>query len=171
MNKMISNKEALLITLLGLSGAANAADGTINFTGEILTQGCTITSTNPLNVDLGKITFPENVNGGEESAGRKFTISLNCPTSLSGITFSGRSDSTFPDFFAVTGGADGVAVRLYKSDNITPISNGTSVTTGVFSNFSGSNIYEANLFAKYVTTKNTITPGQANAVVNFNVEY
>lgn len=171
MDRMIRNKEALLITLLGLSGAANAADGTVFFTGEILTQGCTITSTTPLEVDLGKITFPENVNVGEMSSGRQFSIRLNCPTSLSGITFSGRSDSTLTDFFAVNGGADGVAVGIYKSDNISQIRNGVSETTGIFTNNSGSKIYTATLFAKYIATKDVITPGSANASVNFNVEY
>ncbi|MBP1038841.1 type 1 fimbrial protein [Serratia fonticola] len=173
MNKMISNKEALLITLLGLSGAANAADGTINFTGEILTQGCTIGSTNPLNVDLGNITFPENnPDVGKESSGRQFSINLiNCPSSLSGITFSGAADSTFPDTFAVNGGADGVAIRLYKSDYVTRVRNGVSETTGIFSNSGGSSDNIVTLFAKYVTTKSQINPGPANATVNFNLEY
>ncbi|WP_245167731.1 fimbrial protein, partial [Enterobacter genomosp. S] len=76
-------RNVLVATVVtGISFAAQAADGKVNFTGNILDTACTVsTGTATQTVDLGQIPRSSFSAKGDVAAATRFTIVLdNCPT-------------------------------------------------------------------------------------------
>lgn len=102
------------------AGSAMAADGTINFTGSITDQTCTVDSgSQNLNVNLGKVAQTA-LNGaaGMKAAPTRFTLSLSdCPDTVTGanVKFDGTSDGVNQNLLALdngTGIATGVGIEI-----------------------------------------------------------
>lgn len=184
MKKFVVARLAILAAAGALSQSAFAADGTINFTGEIVDAPCSI-SANSQNmvVPLGKVsrtTFDGSTAGtavpGKKATPAKFKIDLlGCGASAKGaiVTFSGTADSDDATSLRVAnagqvsvGAASGVAIEIGDSA-------GTKIPLGSASGeyVLGLGDNSLNFQAAYVATKTTVTPGPANSVAQFTVAY
>ena len=176
MNKKAAFINAAVLATMGVvSQGALAADGTINFTGSIVDQPCSISpNSQNLQVPLGNVTRTT-LDGavGKKSTPAKFTINLlGCGATAKNaqITFSGPADNdnlkVNPGTAASTSLATGVAVELEDS-------NGAKIALGAASaNYAltiGDNALQFQ--AAYVATGSKVTSGIANAMAYFTVSY
>lgn len=104
-------------------GAAHAVDGTINFTGTVTADTCTIDindQTNPT-LNLGTVNTTDLAAAGDTGPATNFTLNLTaCPSTVTAanVTFSGNADSAMNSAFAneaVDGAAGNVGVQLFDS--------------------------------------------------------
>ncbi|MBX8997489.1 type 1 fimbrial protein [Klebsiella aerogenes] len=168
-----------LLTTMGISTAALADDGKINFTGNIIETGCEVNSSiaSPLTVKLGDVAKTPFTAAGDTAANTKFTLVLtNCPETLEGkpvvVKYDGTPDATNNDYLQLTdygndGVAKGVAIQLLNGT-------GTALPLGVESdskNVSAASDTEIDFFARYIATSSTVAAGTANGTVNFTLAY
>ena len=154
-------------------GAANAFDGTINFTGTITGASCNVTADGgtATPVDLGTVSSKALSTIGETASRAPLQIVLcACPAALTSavVKFDGKSDAADNTLLALTtGGATGVAVGLYEEDGNTKIPLGSdSISKPLVADAET----EFNFVAKYVAT-GPVVEGAANAVAQFTVVY
>ena len=176
------NKVALglfIATTVGCSASAFAetnGEGQINFTGEIIDSACQVVNglSNPLDVQLGKVSKTVFTGAGSTSTLTKFDIKLtNCPETVTSaaINFGGTPDADnnatlalTPDTDAATGvaiqlmDASGQPVTLYTPSKQYPLASGTEVNDLEFG-------------ARYIQTQAAVTAGSANSVSTFTVIY
>ena len=175
MQKKLAIQLAAVAVAGVLSQGAFAADGTINFTGEITSSPCSITAGNQnVAVPLGKVsaTTFDGATAGTATAGKAaplnaFNINLTgCSAAATGgtVTFNGTADTDDTTLVRVTGGAAGVALQI-TDDGGTKISNGTASKSYTLKQ--GDNTFKFQ--AGYVATKTTVTAGVANAVAQFTL--
>ncbi|WP_394521342.1 fimbrial protein [Pantoea sp. SGAir0184] len=157
-----------LITLLVAS--AQAADGTLNFTGTVTDKTCNITTTGDVTMaNLSHVQFP-----GKGSVSQPAEFKITLAACAAGVnTVSVRFDGTPADgdnsiIALTTSGetATGVGVQIREKDG-TPIpllSDSKPVTVT-------SNAAEATFDAVYISTADSVGPGNANATATFNVFY
>lgn len=160
----------------------HAADGTINFTGQIIDAGCNAfvngSGSNTGNVDMGKVLktafkgVGSTVDGAASTTG--FTIEMNeCPSTVSSVTFKydGQNVNGDDQILALTeGGATGVGIQLYdKSRNIIQLAKASAPY--VISNTGTGSTNVLPFYAKYIQTHATVSTGPANAVATFTVNY
>ncbi|AKA22414.1 fimbrial protein [Pseudomonas chlororaphis] len=125
-----------------VSTSAMAADGTINFTGEIIAASCTVkpgnggTSTGgtagkqTINVELGKVSSDSLGTIGNVSSGKSINLDLDCGTTGKDLTTvkltfdpanGSGLDTANNSLLKITGPegktATGVAIGLYDSNN------------------------------------------------------
>lgn len=162
-----------------LSQGAFAADGTINFTGEIVDTPCSLApSSQNLTVPLGKVARTS-LDGavGKKSTPAKFTINLvGCGATAKGatVTFAGTADATKSDLLSLSGSgvvgpvarADGVAVEIDDSAG-TKIPLGSASASYALA--AGDNALQFQ--AAYVSTKPTVSVGPGNANAQFTIAY
>lgn len=174
MRKIVS--ATVIATALCCSVSAWAADGQINFTGEIIDSACQVVNgiSSPLDVSLGKVAKSAFTGSGSTTTTTRFDIQLkDCPETITSaaITFGGSADSTNANVLAVTpgtGAAAGVGIQLldktenplslYTSSADYPLQSGTTTNDLVFG-------------ARYIQTGSSVTAGPANAVSTFTVVY
>ncbi|MBO2675583.1 fimbrial protein [Shewanella algae] len=153
---------------------AFAADGTINFTGEITSAACTVDAASAnQNVALGTVNSSVFSGVGVVAAPTKFDITLtNCDAAVTSVnvSFDGPADSNNSQLLALDGAstAAGVGIALYEDDATTLIplatkSKSHSLNTGADTTIS--------YVAKYMATASSVTAGSANASTNFTVSY
>ncbi|MGU3414165.1 fimbrial protein [Enterobacteriaceae bacterium C34A] len=169
-------KLALITTLLSVSvfQAAHAADGVINFTGNITDAACVVdTSALAQPVDLGNVSVTAFSGGtGTTAAAKRFNIVLkSCPASVTSasVRFDGVTNTQNPNILALSASqtASNVGVALYEQDNATPIAIGmTSNNVALEEDVDNTLTY----FAKYMST-GTVGPGTANSSTAFTVVY
>ncbi|CAN7641362.1 fimbrial protein [Variovorax paradoxus] len=183
MQKTVFVKFAALAVAGVLSQAAFAADGTINFTGEIVDTPCSISpNSQNLTVPLGKVT--RNAFGGTagtavigtKATPARFTIDLlGCGATAKGatVTFSGTADLDDATNLRLAnagqvgvGSASGVAIELGDSAG-TKIALGSPSADYILGLGDNSLKFQA----AYVATKTAVTVGPANAVAQFTVAY
>lgn len=172
------NKKIIVLAILAgsaFTGVAQAADGTIKFTGSISDTTCTVTpTTQNQNVILGTVSSSAFAAIGDTAAPTKFSIDLeNCPATVTAasVKFDGPIDADDSNLLALTtasGQATGVAVGIYEQDAATLIPIATDSASKPLSS-TGVNTY--NFIAKYVATKAAVTQGPANAATNFTIAY
>jgi len=114
-------KTLLALTLMLLMTDA-VADTDLNFRGTLITEPCTLTEqSEDQSVDFGDIASSTFLSHNR-STPRSFEIKLsNCDLTVGtsvAVTFSGETDDTQPDTFAVTGGAAGVAIALETKEGV-----------------------------------------------------
>lgn len=110
--------------LLGTGmGIAHASDGTINFTGTVTADTCTVSvndQTNPT-LNLGTVNTADLAAAGQTGPATNFTLNLtSCPSTFTGasVTFSGNADSSSGVFKNEAGSdtaAANVGVELYDA--------------------------------------------------------
>lgn len=184
MQKTVFVKFAALAVAGVLSQAAFAADGTINFTGEIVDAPCSISpNSQNLTVPLGKVsrTVFDGATAGTAVVGKKatparFTIDLlGCGATAKGatVTFSGTADLDNATALRLAnagqvgvGSASGVAIELGDSAG-TKIPLGSPSADYVLGLGDNSLKFQA----AYVATKTAVTTGPANSVAQFTVAY
>ena len=156
--------------------AAADGEGQINFTGEIIDSACQVVNeiSNPLNVQLGKISKTVFTGAGSTGTLTKFDIQLkDCPETVTSaaINFGGTPDADNHSTLALTPDADtatGVAIQLvdasaqpvslYSPTRQYPLASGTAVNNLEFG-------------ARYIQTQTAVTAGLANSVSTFTVIY
>ncbi|EML0566229.1 hypothetical protein SR70_06575 [Klebsiella aerogenes] len=153
--------------------SASAYDGQLNFTGEITDQVCSV-ATDGNNIDLGKISNKAFNGVGDYAGNSRFSIKLSdCPDSIKSVKvkFDGNPDNGNPEIIALTKGkksATGLGVQ------ITDIDSGVvslGVPTRDFNIKPGSTVNQLDFSARYISTAQDITPGQANATASFTITY
>lgn len=176
------NKIALglfIAATVGCSASAFAAadgEGQINFTGEIIDSACQVVNavSNPLNVQLGKISKTVFTGAGSTSTLTKFDIQLkDCPETVTSaaINFGGTPDADNNSTLALTPDADaatGVAIQLVDS-SAQPV--GLYSPTRQYPLASGSTVNNLEFGARYIQTQTAVTAGPANSVSTFTVIY
>ncbi|WP_411750951.1 fimbrial protein [Serratia sp. (in: enterobacteria)] len=167
---------AAIATASILSAAsAFAADGQVNFNGEIIDAACTVVNSvsNPLDVTLGKVAKTAFTGAGSTAAATKFTLQLkDCPETVTSATvkFDGTSvtgDNSVLALTTETGVATGVGIQLSDASNaVLPLYTASTayplVSTGV---------NNLDFVARYIATSATVTAGPANSVASFTVNY
>lgn len=165
---------ALMLAAGFCTATANAADGTINFTGTITDQTCTVDSgSQNLNVPLGNVAQAA-LNGaaGMKAAPTRFTLALtNCPGTVTGanVKFDGISDSVNQNLLALdtgTGVASGVGIEIAdKSGTAIPL----HTASPDYALAAGNNALS--FVARYVSTGSAVTTGKANGTSQFTINY
>ncbi|MBK5413471.1 fimbrial protein [Pseudomonas sp. TH31] len=153
-------------------GVANAIDGTINFTGSISPDACTVNvGSGSAPIDMGNISSSALASVGDSASRGDFKIVLSACSAgatTAAVKFDGQSDKDDPTLLGLaSGGATGVAIGLYEEDGTTKLPLGSSslskpIATGADTEF--------NFVAKYVAT-GTVVDGAANALAQFTVDY
>jgi len=168
-----------LLTTAGMSSVVIADDGKVNFTGNIIEQGCEVDSslTSPQTVKLGDVAKAALPAAGATAANTKFTLVLsNCPTDLQGkpvaVKYDGTPDQTDNDYLQVTdagtaGVAGGVAIQLLNGSG-TALPLGTASETTTIAASGNTNL---DFFARYIATTDAVSAGTANGTVNFTLSY
>ncbi|MFZ5959998.1 fimbrial protein [Pseudomonas knackmussii] len=165
---------------LGMSalGIAHAADGTVNFTGEILEEACVVEpGSQNLAVNLGKISKKAFTAPGSVAGSKPFSVIVGgCPETVSSasVVFDGTTDATNTSLLAINGSggteATGVGVALYEADGTTQIPvHQPSKPVVLDSTVGASNTL--NFIAKYMSTNADVTGGAANATATFTLTY
>ncbi len=173
------NKKSLVMALFAASAVASvahAADGTINFTGNITDTACTVTPASAAQtVALGTVNKAVFTGTGSAASPTRFSIVLtSCPASVTSATvkFDGPTDAANSNLLKITPSAGteakGVAVGIYEQDTTTllPVSSASASKT-----LSTTADTTFNFVAKYVATSATVVAGPANAVSDFTVSY
>lgn len=165
---------AFLVVAVGMAGGVQAADGTINFTGNITDQTCKVdTGSQNLPVNLGNVAQTA-LNGakGMRASPTEFTISVSdCPETVTGanVKFDGTSDSNDQSLLALdsgTGIATGVGIQI-ADDNGTAIPLHTASSD--YPLVEGANTLD--FVARYVSTGPAVTTGTANGTSEFTIVY
>ncbi|HFS5792668.1 TPA: fimbrial protein [Citrobacter werkmanii] len=165
---------ACFMVSAAVAGGVQASDGTINFTGSITDQTCTVdTGSQNLPVSLGNVAQTA-LNGakGMRAAPTKFTINVSdCPDTVTGanVKFDGTSDNNDQSLLALdsgTGIATGVGIQIAdKNGAVIPLHSASSDYTLA----AGSNALD--FVARYVSTGPAVTTGTANGTSEFTIIY
>ncbi|MGF6565245.1 fimbrial protein [Kosakonia cowanii] len=162
------------IVWMGLAGTAQAADGTIYFTGSITDQTCAVDSgSQSMNVDLGKVSVTTlNGSAGLKAAPTHFSITLNdCPDTVTAlkVKFDGTAHAVNQRLLSLDSGsnvASGVGIEIAdKNGSVIPLYS----ASGDYTLDEGSNTLD--FTARYVSTGTTVTTGTANATSQFTLNY
>lgn len=156
------------------AGSALAADGTLNFTGEIIDEACKIDigADNTMAVVLGKVAKSSFSGVGSKSSQTKFMLEMsNCPETLtsatfkfSGIGYSG--DDSVLGLTKETGSATGVAIELTDSTQTR-----VPLFTASASVPLSSGVNKIPFYASYIQMDENVTSGPANSVAQFTLNY
>lgn len=172
-------KKKLLASLIAATSIftinnALAADGSIEFTGEITDQACELaTGSDALKVNLGKVSKTALPATGATTAATKFTIKLtNCPATVVSAKVQFDTDSYAGDDKVIalkdeTDVAKGVGIQI------------TDDTNTVVPLFTPSKAYalkesvenSLDFRARYIAQTNTVTVGPANDNATFTINY
>lgn len=166
---------ALLSVISGAAvSTANAADGTIQFNGEIIDAACTVSPSSASQiVTLGQVSDKAFAADGDTAGATAFQIDLtSCPATVTSATvkFDGtayQGDNSTLELTQGAGVATGVGIQIRNADNsvlplFTPSQSITLAQTGT-------NTLKFN--AAYVAKAATVTAGPANATATFSVVY
>lgn len=164
----------LALVVSGMSSFAMAADGTVQFNGEIVDTPCVV-STESANqtVNMGQVKASTFVAAKDVSADQGFNIKLEeCDASAkknANVTFSGTqdgADNTLLAIDSVAGAATGVGIEIVSNAG-TVIPMGTASADTLLVNGENTLAFKA----RYKSTVTTVTPGLANSHADFQVSY
>jgi len=164
-------------TLAALSASSVfAADGTVNFTGEIIDEACTVDigTSDALTVNLGKVAKSSFSAAGDDASTTKFTMTLkDCPAAITAaqVKFDGTNDATDSSLLALTdetGVATGVAIALMTADKADL---GLNAVNDYSYTLAADTENKLDFYAAYRSTSDTVVAGKANAVATFSVNY
>ncbi|EPM0390336.1 fimbrial protein [Proteus mirabilis] len=167
---------AMLIATTSIFASNNvlAADGTIDFTGEIIDNACELAAgSDALKVNLGKVSKTALPSAGVTAAATKFTIKLiNCPATVStaSVKFDAESysgDDTVIALKQESGVATGVGIQIMDDANtVVPLFTASK-------NYPLKEDGENNLdfIARYIAKTDSVTAGLANANATFTINY
>lgn len=170
-------KKIAIATILAsatFSVASMAADGTLNFTGKITSSACNIDASSTASGDIALGTVASNAfsSVGTTAAPTRFTIVLTgCPADLktASVRFDGTPSSN-SEILALTTGADaatGVGIGLFEADSSTKIPLQTKSKSQTLTTDSNTLTY----IAKYVSTAEKVSAGDANATATYTIAY
>lgn len=172
---MMFLKAGALITLLALSTGVRAETYNLQMTGTILSRTCEVESQSQT-VDIGEFATTDFPATGSVSAAKAFDIKLTgCGSAATGTTvsFSGTSDTTDPDLLALSdtdgagGMASGVAVEILDGQQQPLAINSASPPSVALT--PGDNLLT--FYLRYKSTLDTVSAGNASAVMYFDLQY
>lgn len=164
-------------TLAAMSASSVfAAEGTVNFTGEIIDEACTVDigSSDSLSVSLGKVAKSSFSATGDDASTTKFTMTLkDCPAAVTAaqVKFDGTHDATDSSLLALTdetGVATGVAIALMTADKADL---GLYAVNDYSYTLAADTENKLDFYAAYRSTSDTVVAGKANAVATFSINY
>ncbi|WP_075182350.1 fimbrial protein [Pantoea sp. 1.19] len=170
-------KIASLATVISFGGAIfglHAADGTIQFTGNITDTACVVeTASSSQTVALGTVASTAFSSAGSTAGAKPFTINLsNCPAAVTSaaVRFDGSLNTANSSILALNSGEDAanVGVAIYEQDSSTLIPIGSDSASFPLS---ASGINTLNFVAKYYATATPVGAGSANATASFTIAY
>ncbi|EDV9707237.1 fimbrial protein [Salmonella enterica] len=189
MNKVA---KSIAVSLLALSaGSAWATDGTIEFTGEILTSTCEFASGDVINVELGHYSAHQFKSVGDRTPAIPVDIPLkNCPTTP-WVHVNGTTDNSFQlwletraggtvaghdDLVAVSSldtAATGVGIQIDRASDGMQMPLNKLAEPKISFTPEADGTATIGLQAYYVSTIDSkqITPGEANASVDVTIDY
>lgn len=164
------------VFILSMSNAF-ASDGSVDFTGSVVAEACSVGTSSAITVPLGNLSA-SGFATSNTSVKRPFSIKLtNCPASVTKAKaiFGGTPAEGNTSLLALstgTGAATGLAVKLFNGDlsdlglhqyskEFTP---GAGVGTPPLSTI------DLNFFAAYQKI-GSVTAGAANAKADFDISY
>ncbi|UDI94636.1 MULTISPECIES: fimbrial protein [unclassified Pseudomonas] len=180
-----------------MTSNAFAADGTINFTGEIVAASCVASAgagstvggsagQQIVDVNLGKISM-DAINGAGEgniAAGTAINLNLDCGNTAAGLTtvkfsfdpMSGSGvDPKNNSLLKITGSAEGVGIGMFDDNNqlINMSGNETYSAPLVVEGEGKDAKYSAamRMRASYVANGAELKPGTANGTLPFTLTY
>ena len=165
------------MTLSSAYAAVTNNDGTVNFTGEIVTVACTVDigANNTMTVDLGKVNKSVFTGVGSYASATEFDLKVkDCPaTGVNGISvkFDGTSyngDSSALALTADTGVATGVAIELLDK-NQTPLQ--LFKASEAYTLPAAQTTLTMPMYARYKQMDATVEAGKANSTVQFTLNY
>ena len=168
----------MALTASAMSGQVSAANGTVNFTGEIVKSACQVVSSDSpeIKVFLGKYPTSAFKTIGATSASKAFQINLEqCEPGTYTVRFDGNTVAGHPDLLAVnsTGKGDaakGIGIEITDvNGKHFPIANDVSSDTPSVTVSDNKAVFY--LQARYRSYAETVTAGQANATSPFTIEY
>ncbi|WP_260430147.1 fimbrial protein [Burkholderia cenocepacia] len=197
---MALNKKILAFAAVAgmfAAGSAMAADGTINFTGNITAASCSITGGSGTNVTGGKGSQDIAVNLGTVAAdsvggtaghgiagGTSINLNLDCGNTATDLTlvkmkFDPQSGSGIDgknnNLLKISGTAKGVGIGVYDSNNklVNLAANETVNAPLVKGGTDEAPVYTAalNMRAGYVANGEKIDAGTANGTLPFTLSY
>ena len=160
----------------GSSAGTQGTGGQVIFNGSITDSSCNIDSASTSQtVDLGKWASTYFTSTGFETTKTPFHIKVkDCPASVTNVAvlFDGARDQSDNTLLATTGGAAGVAIKLYEDDKSTAVSLGkvSKAKNVVAGATAGTGTADLEFFADYIST-GAVTAGDANGTANFNMIY
>ncbi|MBJ9239311.1 MULTISPECIES: fimbrial protein [Citrobacter] len=157
--------------------SAMAADGQVNFSGQIIDVACNVinSTSNPLVVTLGQVSKNAFSGVGSTAAPTKFTIQLSdCPMTITkaAVKFDGTSVTGYSGVLALTqesGVASGVGIQLYDDIN-TAIPLYSASKQYVLTPGAG-RVNNLDFIARYIATSANIGAGLANSMTSFTIVY
>ncbi|EIL0863429.1 type 1 fimbrial protein [Salmonella enterica] len=171
----------ILASVCGLSAtAANAADGTITFNGQITDTTCDVALSSPgatggqsMVVELGSFLKSKIVSASDIVSERDIAFNLtNCPAAITkvGVKLEGTADADMTDAFAnslTTDASTGVAVKLMDGANVIKPNTDTAmkdITSGAA---------DLQYKAQFIATKAVadVVSGKYSSVVNYTMNY
>lgn len=184
--------KSIAVGLLALSaGSVWATDGTIEFTGEILTSTCEFANGDTINVELGHYAAKQFKSVGDRSPAIPVDIPLkNCPTTP-WKHLDGNTDNSFQMWLETRSGgtvagnenliavnsldvpATGVGIRIDRAIDGKQMSLNKLTDPKISFTPEADGTTTVGLQAYYVSTvdSSAITPGEANATVDVTIDY
>ena len=163
---------------------ASAVDGTINFTGTITANGCTVnsiagTGSTTGSVDFGQVNGTTLASAGDATVGTPFSIELtDCAgSSRANIAFNGDAVATdnFTNLFESgatddDGNSTGVGIRIADASTGSVYTPGTSAANAGFTDLSSGSA-TGNFNAYLVAYETGDKSGDVDANVTFTIAY
>jgi len=163
------------VTALCYSGFALAHDGTINVTGTINDNTCSVSAdSKALTVSMQDVANRQFARAGDGGPWQPFVLHLErCGGAAKqvSVTFAGTADTADPELLATGSGSDaaqGVAIALYDRDKTPiPINSSAEVTTLTPHQAK----VDLPFYARYMANGETVRTGRASATATFSLVY
>ena len=175
---MLKHLIAAALLLGGLNTAAMAEDtvpdSSITVTGTVSAGTCTVSpDSQSKEVKLGNVSSRQFQRAGDGSPVQPFTLNLEkCSPTANDVTvtFSGEKDAQNPDLLAIESGdgaASGIAVAIYdKSRALVPLNTASTAYA-----LQPDQTVALTFYARYLSTKDAVTSGNATATTTFVLNY
>lgn len=165
--------------LASTSHALEVNGGTVNFKGEFVNAACAVsTESDNQIVTLGQHRTASMTSVGHTTTAVPFNIKLvDCSPTVgqetASITFNGVTDFDDPTLIAVNSGtnepaATGVGIEILDSASNTLELNNNKYSPSI-DLIEGTN--QLNFFARYKSTADVVTPGRADGMATFKINY
>lgn len=165
---------AMFIASVGFVSAANAAGGTLTFTGLVTADSCTV-DTGSLNQTVTMTDSYKNSFSavGDTDGDTPFNIKLtNCPQSVTSVKLNASAtmiDNTNPQLVKLdaSSAAAGVGIAIYDdAGTLVPMASETKAYP-----VAGDGTATINMVAKLMSTSTTVTTGDYTGTAGFTVIY
>ena len=170
----VFSKVSILAAVMVAAMGANAADGTLQITGNVIASGCTVDSASLATpVALGELQSADFAAVGTISEKQDIAINLTgCPTSQAGVMLSasGSADATNDQLLALSADstATGLGIALYNKDGALIPMSSASAAAPIDAEAGTATI---NLQAAAMSTAENVTGGDFTATTNFTLSY